>query len=101
MFVGYQAVGTLGRRIVQGEKNVRILGQNHDVKANVTQIHGFSAHADRDELFAWLKSLKNHPRKIFVVHGETESAKAFGAYVHEHTGWEGSVPEFKDEVILD
>ncbi|MBN1360484.1 MAG: MBL fold metallo-hydrolase [Sedimentisphaerales bacterium] len=101
MFVGYQAVGTLGRRIVQGENEVRILGQNHQVKAKVTQIHGFSAHADRDELLGWLTSLKNHPRKVFVVHGETESAKAFGAYVHEKTGWEVSVPEFKEEAILD
>ncbi len=101
MFVGYQAVGTLGRRIVQGEDEVRILGQNHQVKAKVTQIHGFSAHADRDELLGWLMSLKDHPRKIFVVHGETESAKAFGAYIQEKTGWEVSVPEFKDEAILD
>lgn len=101
MFVGYQAVGTLGRRIVQGEDNVRILGQNHDVKARVTQIHGFSAHADRDELLGWLTSLKNHPRKVFVVHGETESAKAFGTYIQEKTGWDVSVPEFKDEVVLD
>jgi metallo-beta-lactamase family protein len=101
MFVGYQAVGTLGRRIVQGEDEVRILGENRVVKAQVTQVQGFSAHADRDELLNWLTSLKNHPRKIFIVHGETESAKAFGAYVHEKTGWEVCVPDFKDEVILD
>ena len=101
MFVGYQAVGTLGRRIVQGEKEVRIFGENRQVKAKVVQIHGFSAHADRDELLNWLSSLKNHPRKIFVVHGEAESAKAFGAYIKEKTGWEVMVPEFKDEVILD
>jgi metallo-beta-lactamase family protein len=101
MFVGYQAVGTLGRRIVEGEDEVRILGQNHLVKAKVTQIHGFSAHADKEELLGWLTSLKNHPRRIYVVHGEVESAKAFGAYVHEKTGWEVVVPEFKEETILD
>lgn len=101
MFVGYQAIGTLGRRIIQGEKQVRILGEKRQVKAKVVQIHGFSAHADRDELLGWLSSLKNHPKKIFVVHGEAESAKAFGKYIHEKTGWEVMVPEYKDEVVLD
>ena len=101
MFVGYQAVGTLGRRIVQGEKEVRILGETRQVKARIVQIHGFSAHADRDELLHWLSSLKNHPRKIFVVHGEAESAKSFGQYIQEKTGWEVMVPEYKDEVVLD
>lgn len=101
MFVGYQAVGTLGRRIVEGEKEVRILGEKRQVKAKVVQIHGFSAHADKKELLGWLSSLKNHPRRIFVVHGEAESAKAFGQYIHEKTGWAVSVPEFKDEVVLD
>jgi len=101
MFVGYQAIGTLGRRIVEGEKEVRILGEKRQVKAKIVQIHGFSAHADRDELLHWLSSLKNHPKKIFVVHGEAESAKSFGDYIHEKTGWEVCVPEYKDEVILD
>lgn len=101
MFVGYQAVGTLGRRIVNGEKEVRILGQNRQVNAKIVQIHGFSAHADREELLRWLGALKNHPKKIFVVHGEAESAKSFGAYIQEKTGWDVMVPEYKDEVVLD
>jgi len=101
MFVGYQAVGTLGRRIVNGEKEVRILGQNRQVNAKIVQIHGFSAHADREELLRWLSALKNHPKKIFVVHGEAESAKSFGAYLQEKTGWDVMVPEYKDEVVLD
>ena len=101
MFVGYQAMGTLGRRIVNREKEVRILGETRQVNARVVQIQGFSAHADREELLDWLSSLKNHPRKIFVVHGEAESAKSFGAYVQEKTGWDVMVPEYKDEVVLD
>ncbi len=101
MFVGYQAVGTLGRRIVNGEKEVRILGQNRQVNAKVVQIHGFSAHADREELLRWLGALKNHPKKIFVVHGEAESAKSFAAYLQEKTGWDVVVPEYKDEAVLD
>jgi metallo-beta-lactamase family protein len=101
MFVGYQAMGTLGRLIVDGAEKVRILGEEYPVKAKIVRIHGFSAHADRNELLSWLTNLKKAPRKVFVVHGETENAKSFGDFVREKTGWDVSVPEYKDEVILD
>jgi metallo-beta-lactamase family protein len=101
MFVGYQAVGTLGRRIVDGEKEVRILGQEHPVNARVVRINGFSAHADKDELLEWLSGLKKPPKKVFVVHGESESANAFGNYVREKTGWPVTVPAYQDEAVLD
>jgi metallo-beta-lactamase family protein len=101
MFVGYQAVGTLGRRIVDGDREVRILGENYPVKARIVQIPGFSAHADRDELLHWLSSLPKPPRKLFIVHGEAESAKHFGQYVHEKTGWDVLVPDYREEVILN
>ncbi|MFQ6034954.1 MAG: MBL fold metallo-hydrolase RNA specificity domain-containing protein [Sedimentisphaerales bacterium] len=101
MFVGYQANGTLGRRIVNGEKQVRILGQQYRVKAKVVQVNGFSAHADKDELFQWLTGLKKPPRRLFVVHGEAESAQHFGDYVSHKTGWKVSVPDYQDEFTLD
>jgi len=101
MFVGYQAVGTLGRRIVNGEKKVRILGQQYNVNASVAKINGFSAHADRNELLAWLQKLESPPRKIFVVHGEAESAKSFGDYIKQETGWQVSVPAYQDEAALN
>jgi len=101
MFVGYQAVGTLGRRIVQGEKEVRILGEVYPVKAQIVQIHGFSAHADKNELLDWVTSLKKPPRKVFVVHGEAEGSKAFADYIQEKTGWPTHVPEYQEEVVLD
>ena len=101
MFVGYQAVGTLGRQIVDGARKVRILGQKYKVKAKVVRIQGFSAHADRDELLNWLRELQTAPRGVFVVHGEAESAKAFGNYVRKKTGWEVTVPDYQDEAILD
>lgn len=100
MFVGYQAVGTLGRRIVDGDPEVRILGVNYPVKARVAQIQGFSAHADKEELLQWLGTLKKPPRKVFIVHGEAESAKHFGQFIHERTGWDTLVPEYREEVIL-
>jgi len=101
MFVGYQAVGTLGRRIVNGEKEVRILGQEYPVNARIARINGFSAHADKEELFEWLSGLKKPPRKLFVVHGESESANKFGDYIREKTGWQVAVPAYQDEVVLD
>ena len=101
MFVGYQAVGTLGRQIVDGARKVRILGQKYKVKAKVVRVQGFSAHADRDELLNWLRELQTAPRGVFVVHGEAESAKAFGNYVRKKTGWEVTVPDYQDEALLD
>ncbi len=101
LFVGYQAVGTLGRQIIDGAKKVRILGQIHPVRATITQINGFSAHADRSELFRWLSGLKRPPRHLFVTHGEPESAYQFAEFLKEKTGWKISVPGYQDEVCLD
>jgi len=101
MFVGYQAVGTLGRRIVDGDKEVRILGQDYPVRARVVQIRGFSAHADKEELLQWLTRLKSSPRRVFVVHGEAESARHFAEHVVANTGWDVAVPAYRDQVTLD
>ncbi|MBN1126334.1 MAG: MBL fold metallo-hydrolase [Sedimentisphaerales bacterium] len=101
LFVGYQAVGTLGRLIVDGKEEVRILGQMYPVKARIERVHGFSAHAGQDELFAWLRNLKKPPRGVFVVHGEAEAAENFGQYLRDQTGWEVTVPEYKDSITLE
>jgi metallo-beta-lactamase family protein len=101
MFVGYQATGTLGRRIIDGEKEVRILGQQHEVNAQIARIHGFSAHADKNELLAWLRQMKKPPKKIFIVHGESDSAENFADFVKENTGWQAEVPSYQDEFVLD
>jgi metallo-beta-lactamase family protein len=101
MFVGYQAVGTLGRRIVDGEEEVRILGQQYPVKARVVKVNGFSAHADKEELLKWLSFLKTPPKTLFVVHGEAESSQQFAEYIRQNTGWKVTVPAYQDEVIID
>jgi metallo-beta-lactamase family protein len=101
MFVGYQATGTLGRQIVDGAKTVRILGEEYPVRAKVVRIHGFSAHADKNELLDWLQELEAPPRRIFVVHGETESAKSFADYIEEKTGWTVDVPAYMDQAVLN
>ncbi len=101
LFVGYQAVGTLGRQIVDGAREVRILGQDYPVRARIIQLSGFSAHADRDQLLKWLSGLRRQPRLIFVTHGEPEASKYFADFVKDKTGWEASLPHYRDEILLD
>jgi metallo-beta-lactamase family protein len=103
LFVGYQAVGTLGRTIVDSQPNdeVRILGEHFPVRANIVQVHGFSAHADKVEILTWLRHLKKPPRKVFIVHGEKESAHSFKDYLTEETGWDIMVPKYQDIVKVD
>ncbi|MBN1436320.1 MAG: MBL fold metallo-hydrolase [Sedimentisphaerales bacterium] len=101
LFPGYQARGTLGRIILEGAKEVRILGQIREVKAKIVRIHGFSGHADRDELCKWLGCVDNSPKRVFITHGETEVAQSFAKHVHEKFGWETSVPSYKESVVLD
>ncbi len=101
LFVGYQAVGTLGRQIVEGAKEVRIFGENHPVRARIDQIQGFSAHADRDDLWRWLTGLKGPPRQVFITHGEPETAHSYAGFVRDKTGWKVSVPGYKERAVLD
>ncbi|MBI4289023.1 MAG: MBL fold metallo-hydrolase [Chloroflexi bacterium] len=101
LFVGYQAVGTLGRQIVDGARTVRILGETYPVRARIVQMTGFSAHADRDELLRWLSGFRRAPKRLFVVHGEMETARRFADRVQEKTGWDVSVPGYRERVVLE
>lgn len=101
LFIGYQAIGTLGRQILDGAKEVRILGQYYPVKARIAQLHGFSSHADRNELFRWLAGLEQSPRQVFVVHGEPEAAGNLSESIRKEKGWNVSVPGYGDAVVLD
>ncbi len=96
IFVGYQADGTLGRRLKDGEKEVKILGEEIKVNANIYSIEGFSGHGDRDDLLAWLKELKTKPKKTFIVHGEEDSREAFADTIEKQLGYETIIPK-KDE----
>jgi len=102
LFVGYQAVGTLGRNILEAQpgQEVRILGQMLPVNANIVRVHGFSAHADKEEMLTWLQNIKNTPRKIFIVHGEKEAAHSFKDFLIEKTGWDVMVPQYQDTVKI-
>lgn len=100
LFTGFQAHGTLGRTIVEGESEVRIHGQLWPVKAEVAQIHGASAHADRTDLMRWLRNLTEAPRQIFLTHGEEQAARSLESHIGEVTGWPTSIPAYQSEVTL-
>jgi len=101
LFIGYQAIGTPGRMLLDGVKEIRLLGQSYPVKANIEQINGFSAHADQDGLLAWLSDIKVPPHSVFVTHGEEKAAESFAKLLTEKTGWKTQVPQYKDTIELD
>ena len=101
LFVGYQAAGTLGREIVGGAKRVRIMGSQRPVRAKVRQIHGFSAHADRDELARWMRGFGTTPKRIFVTHGEEESALSYAELLRADHNLDAVVPEYDQEIALE
>jgi len=101
LFVGYQANGTLGRRILDGDPEVRILGSTYAVKARIERIEGFSGHADRNGLLQWLGALKQPPRHLFLVHGEEKGALNLAETIRAEWGWDVSVPNYQDRVTLD
>ncbi len=75
LFVGYQAEGTLGRIILEGAKKVHMMGIEVAVKAKISHIDAFSSHADAEGLARWLRRMRRRPRKVFIVHGEGETAR--------------------------
>ncbi len=95
VFVGYQAAGTTGRRIQNGEPEVKILGQWIPVRCRQAKIGGFSAHADWKEVLRWLEGMQaTVPRRTFLTHGEPEAAEAMGQHINERFGWAVEVPQY-------
>ncbi len=92
VIIGFQAQGTLGRRLVDGEKRVRLFGEEHAVRASVHTIGGLSAHADRDALLGWLGAFTAPPNRTFVVHGEAATACSFADTISEKLGWSVEAP---------
>ena len=92
LFTGFQASGTLGRRIVEGAKSVRLFGEVIPVRAQVYTLGGLSAHADQAALLSWLDAIRRPPQQTFVVHGEESTALAFATLLSEKRGWRATVP---------
>ncbi len=87
LITGWQAPHTLGRRLVEGVRKIRIFGEEYQLNAHVDVIHGFSAHADRDELLAWTGAMEKRPLHTFIVHGEEEAADAFKKSLEQEQGF--------------
>jgi len=101
VFVGYQAAGTTGRRILDGEPEVKIMGQRVPVRCRIAKIGGFSAHADYAEVLRWLGGIESGvPRQTFLTHGEPEAANAMAAHIKEKFGWNVHVPQYGEKVEL-
>ena len=92
LFVGFQAAGTLGRRIVDGAPSVRIFGEDYPVRARVFTIGGLSAHADQSALLGWLAGFRKAPRQTWVVHGEPLAANALRDAIEKRLRWRASLP---------
>jgi len=101
LFVGYQARETLGRQILEGAREVRILGRTIPVKARVAKINGFSAHADRTGLARWLDGFKTPPRRLFVTHGDADVAADTAERVRQERHWTVELPEYREVWDLD
>jgi metallo-beta-lactamase family protein len=101
IFVGFQAAGTTGRRILDGEPEVKILGQWVPVRCRVARIGGFSAHADWKEVLRWLEGMESGvPRRTFLTHGEPEAATAMGEHIKDKFGWNVHVPQYGERFDL-
>jgi len=100
LFAGYQALHTLGRRILEGEKRVRIFGESYEVRAQVREISGFSAHADRGELLQWLEASTGEQRPhIFLVHGDPDQLQPLSRALQQR-GYEVTIPRRGDSFAL-
>jgi metallo-beta-lactamase family protein len=100
LFAGYQATGTLGDRLVSGEKSVKIHGQFYPVQAEIHQLDFLSAHADHQQVINWLSAIDVAPKKTFVVHGEEAAAAGLSTQITRQLGWPVHIPRHGEKVQL-
>ncbi|MBI5705808.1 MAG: MBL fold metallo-hydrolase [Armatimonadetes bacterium] len=100
LFTGYQAEGTLGRDLIEGEPTVRVLGQEVEVRAKVEKVNALSAHADQGEILRWLSGFQKPPKRTFIVHGEPKAQAALANKIGEVLGWNTTIPRHLETVEL-
>jgi metallo-beta-lactamase family protein len=101
LFVGYQAEHTLGRRIQDGARVVKVLGREVEIRCEIESISGYSAHADRNELKGWLRKLGEPPRRAFVVHGEPDALNAMAKLLKEEGVRRVDIPRHGESFDLE
>lgn len=92
LFAGYQAVGTLGRSLVDGAQVVKLFGETIDVEAHIERLDGLSGHADREGLLTWLQAFKKKPERVFMVHGDDEVCTKFSTELRTEYGFSADAP---------
>lgn len=100
VFAGFQAGGTRGARLVEGERSIRIFGQDVAVNAEIVSLPGMSAHADAGQIIDWLRTAKRPPQHVYITHGEHDAAEALRRRIQQELGWHSSVPMMGDAVEL-
>jgi metallo-beta-lactamase family protein len=100
LFVGYQAAGTRGRQLVDGDKTVKIHGEMIPVQARIALVESMSAHADSNEILRWLGGFTKPPRMTFIVHGEPAAMEALSGAIHAKLGWDTKMPAHGETVEL-
>lgn len=100
LITGFQAQGTLGRRLVDGAEQVRIFGQDVPVRASIHTLGGFSAHADQAALLDWLGAFKRAPSRTFVMHGEPRASTALEREITRRLGWSARTPEAGQAILV-
>lgn len=100
LFVGYQAPGTLGRRILEGAKKVKILGEEIHINARIESVEGYSGHADQQGLLNWIKQFRKLPKKVFIIHGEPSSQNNFAKLLKKQFDLDTVIPERGDNYEL-
>ena len=100
IFVGYQAAGTTGRRVQNGEREVKIMKNWIPVRCHVEKVEGFSAHADWKAVLRWLSGLRTTPKMVFTTHGEPDAAEAMAGHIRDAYGWNVVVPTYEQTIDL-
>lgn len=101
VFVGYQAMGTRGRALQEGNDDIKIYGQRIKAAAKIETISDFSAHADYNEILSWLGGFEKAPKRTFIVHGEPESSTNLKKLIDEKLSWDTHIPVYEEEVELN
>ncbi len=100
VLAGFQSPGTRGEALAHGKKEIRIFGQYVPINAEVICLENISAHADRGEIITWLQTLKNKPKKVFVVHGEAVAADEMRKRIEDTFHWDVVVPTLMEKIDL-
>jgi metallo-beta-lactamase family protein len=98
LFVGFQAVGTRGRRLIEGAQYIKMYGQEVPVRAKIAKLNGMSSHADAGEIIKWLRTFPRAPKTTFLVHGEPVAQEALKARISKELGWQVEIPSHGQKV---